>query len=198
MAGLDVIISQIDNSSKEKIEQIKADSDRECSKIINEATQEAEKRLAEAKTRAQNESADIESRADSTAQLKIRQAVLSCKQELIADTIEKAKEALLSKGDAEYFDILVKIAVKYGRGEAGEIVLSEKDKGRVPSDFESRINSSLADKNGSLKLSSETADIKGGFILKYSQVEENCSINALFDNSYDVLVDKVNKVLFSK
>ncbi len=198
MAGLDVIISQIDNSSKEKIEQIKADSDRECSKIINEATQEAEKRLAEAKTRAQNESADIENRADSTAQLKIRQTLLSCKQKLISDTIKKAKETLLSKDVSEYFDILVKIAAKYGRGETGEIILSKNDKNRLPADFENRVNSALADKKGSLKLSADTADINGGFILKYSQVEENCSIDALFDNSYDVLVDKVNEVLFSK
>ena len=198
MAGVDVIISQIDNSSKEKIEQIRANSDRECSKIINEAEAEAKKRLAEAETRAKNESADIESRADSTAQLKIRQALLSCKQELISETIKKAKETILSKDVSEYFDILVKIAAKYGRSESGEMILSKADKSRVPSDFESRVNSALAERKGSLKLSDTTADINGGFILKYSQVEENCSVDALFDNSYDALVDKVNEVLFSK
>lgn len=196
MAGLDVIISQIDNSSKEKIEQIKADSDRECSKLLDEAAQEAEKKKADAENRAKTEGADIESRAISTAKLKVRQAVLSCKQEIISDTIDKAKKALLLKSDVEYFDILVKLVAKYARKEAGELILSKKDKDRAPSDLETKINAVI--NGGSLKLSNEVADINGGFILKYSQVEENCSIDALFDNAYDVLVDKVHEVLFSK
>ena len=39
--------------------------------------------------------------------------------------------------------------------------------------------------------------INGGFVLTYGGIEENCSIDALFDAAHEVLQDKVQEILFS-
>ena len=54
-----------------------------------------------------------------------------------------------------------------------------------------------AEKNGvRLTVSDKPAAIKNGFILNYGGVEENCTIDALFDQSRDDLLDKVKEILF--
>jgi V/A-type H+-transporting ATPase subunit E len=55
----------------------------------------------------------------------------------------------------------------------------------------------LADKkNASLIISENTVTIDGGFILKYGDVEENCSFDALFSSAKEELSDRVNAILF--
>ncbi len=54
------------------------------------------------------------------------------------------------------------------------------------------------DHDGSLELDSEPADISDGFILKYGDIEENCTFDAIFDAKRDELRDLVNKNLFDK
>ena len=198
MAGLDVIINQINTSSKERIDEIQKNSDAECSKILDEAKALAQKKQKDIDERVKRNVQDIQDRADSTAQLKKRQALLACKQELIASMIEKSKKYFYEMPDTEYFSALVSVVEKYANNGNGEVYLSDKDLKRVPADFENKINEAAKKKGGSLKISKETRDIKGGFILKYDAVEENCSIAALFDNSYEILVDKLQEVLFSK
>lgn len=197
MAGLDVIISQIDTGSQQKVAQIKKTSDDECKRILDEAQAEADKQKNEAQERADSQAQDILERSRSTAKLKVRQAVLAKKQELIAESIENAKNRIYSLPVDKYFEMMLKLVTKYAGQGDGEIILSESDKKRITFDFESNISKVAAQKGGSLKLSNGTADIKGGFILKYQSIEENCSIDALFDNEYEMLVDKVQEVLFS-
>ena len=48
-----------------------------------------------------------------------------------------------------------------------------------------------------LHISGDTRDIDGGFVLTYGGIEENCSIDALFDAAHEVLQDKVQEILFS-
>lgn len=198
MAGLDVIINQINMSSKRRVDEIQTSSDAECAGILNEAQSFAEKKRAEAEKRAERNVQEIKERAGSTAQLKIRRAVLTCKQELITATLEKAKESFYQMADAEYFNALISIVENYADNGKGVLCLSDKDLKRVPADFESRVSEVAQKKGGSLKISADPVDIDGGFILKYDSVEENCSITALFDNSNEMLVDVLQKLLFSK
>ena len=39
--------------------------------------------------------------------------------------------------------------------------------------------------------------MNGGFVLAYGGIEENCSIDALFEERADALSDAVRKILFS-
>ena len=52
-------------------------------------------------------------------------------------------------------------------------------------------------KGGVLEISGETRNIDGGFILIYGGIEENCSIDAMFAEKRDELLDQVRKILFA-
>ena len=76
-------------------------------------------------------------------------------------------------------------------------MFSKTDLERLPQNFLDSLEVSLKDiKNASLTISEEAAQIDGGFILKYGEIEENCSFEALFIDSKDELQDKINAFLF--
>ena len=75
--------------------------------------------------------------------------------------------------------------------------LSEADKKHLPDNFEKSIKEILSDKKeASLTVSEEAPDLNGGFILKYGDIEENCSFDAIFSVSRESFQDKVNELLF--
>ena len=126
-----------------------------------------------------------------------KKSLLAAKQGMIADVIESAYKELSGRDDASYFDMLTKFLVRSVRGEAGEILLSDKDKKRITPEFLTKIKEIAAAKGGSLKLSDKSANIENGFILSYGGIEENCSLTAIFDSAKDQIQDSVFKALFS-
>ncbi|MCR5774523.1 MAG: hypothetical protein K6G42_05515 [Lachnospiraceae bacterium] len=196
MAGLDKIL-----------DSIKAESDNSVADKIKEANDRAEKIKKEAEASVADECKDIEdkgrksaedtlSRAESAAALLKRKAILSEKQAIIAEVFDDAEQKLISLPDAQYIDTITKIAVKNALPEEGTIIFSAADKKRLPASFEADLNSKL--KGGRLKVSDETIDAAGGFILSYGGIEQNCTFKALIDASREKLTDKVSKVLFDK
>ena len=187
MAGLDKIISQIKEESQEA-----------AARTLAGARDEADKILAAARKEAESECADIERRSrQSAADLKKRGSILAEKQKLIGDTIEKAKAELKGMDTDAYFDMILKLAVKSAQDGKGELLFSSKDLARVPEGFEDRLNAALKDKDAALRISKDTRDIDAGFVLTYGGIEENCSIDAIFDSAHELLQDKVQEILFS-
>lgn len=143
MAGLDKIL-----------ESIKAESDEAVAQRINSAKSRAEEIKKEAEDSVKDECRSIEergkksaedtvSRAESAAALLKRKAILSEKQEIIAEVFDEAEKKLVSLPDAQYIDTITKIAVKNALPEDGTIIFSAADKKRLPSSFEKDLNSKL-------------------------------------------------------
>ena len=195
MTGLDKILEQIkkesDEAVSEKIESAKSRAD----EILKEAENEAKGESEQIKSHGIRRAKDIEDRAVSAAELYKRKAVLSEKQRIIADVFDKAEKRLNDLSGSEYYDTVMKIAIKNALAQDGDIIFSEKDLKNVPSDFEMRLNAQL--KGGKLKVSDKTRETGGGFILSYGGVEENCTFKALIDASRESLSDKVQDILFS-
>ena len=135
-------------------------------------------------------------RAQSAAQLQKRRKILQAKQEIICDVIEKTRQNLLTLPDDAYFDVIIKLAANSALPKEGEIIFSPRDRGRLPADFHAKLEESLKEKGGSLRISDETRDIDGGLVLVYGGVEENCSFGALFEAERERLTDRVNELLF--
>ena len=129
--------------------------------------------------------------AKSSAEVDIKRAVLRKKQELITKIIEDGRKKLLESNDAEYFGFMEKLLRNNVADSCGEIILSQKDKSRITDDFEKAVE------DLGLKISESTRDIDGGFILVCGDIEENCSVSALFEQKYDRLSDEVNSFLFT-
>ena len=90
---------------------------------------------------------------------------------------------------------LVTNSVSYEDGR--KLHNTKKDLERMPAGFREEIKSLAQQKGGVLEISGETRNIDGGFILIYGGIEENCSIDAMFAEKRDELLDQVRKILFA-
>lgn len=89
-----------------------------------------------------------------------------------------------------------KLIRKFAQPSSGEAYFSRTDLERMPADFESRMHQAAQDMGGSLQLMRAGKNIPDGFILVYGDIEENCTLEALFSADTDEMQDKVQKVLF--
>ncbi len=196
MAGLDKILEDIRSESATQVaavmKEAQAGYDAEMEKARKEAEDQSKKILA----RAQAQANDLIARADSAAALEERRMILGAKQEMITDVISKAKEALLSLPAEEYFNLLLKLIRKNALLREGEVCFSKKDFERLPKDFASKLVAALPE-GASLNVSKEDAQIEGGFILKYGGLEQNLSVEEIFEEMKDQMTDAAGKVLFS-
>ena len=189
MAGLDKIISQIKEESQKAAERTRAEARSKADEILAQARADAERECVDIERRSKQAVANILERGRTAAELKKRGAVLAEKQRLIGATIGMAKAELKGLETGAYFDMILKLAVKSAQTGEGELLFSKKDLERLPE--------GLKDKGAVLRISGDTRDIDGGFVLTYGGIEENCSIDALFDAAHEVLQDKVQEILFS-
>ena len=122
--------------------------------------------------------------------------VLVAKQEVIADVITQAKEALLNLPADAYFDLILKLISRNALPKDGEVCFNRKDFERLPKDFAAKLVAALPE-GASLNVSKEDAKIEGGFILKYDGLEQNLSVEEIFEEKKDQMTDAAGKVLFS-
>ena len=197
MAGLDKIIGEIHAESDGLIREVLDRAQKEAAQIRSEAEKKAGDSVERIRRESDARLADSKSRAQSAAALTKRQLLLQEKQNLIGEVLEKAKETFLALPEAEYFDTLLALLKKNALSEQGEILLTERDRKRLPADFEKKAEEAAKAKGGSLRISEKTREIDGGLILVYEGIEQNCSVDALFETNIEMLQDKIQNILFA-
>lgn len=197
MAGLETIISQIRSESEQSAAKVLADAREKADEILAQARAQAETECASVRRRSEQSVQNILERGKSAAELKRRQELLAEKQLLIGETIQMAREKLESMDLDAYFGMLARLAVKAAQPGEGELVLSAKDAVRMPDSFPKQLEEALSKTGASLHVSAQTRDMDGGFVLVYGGIEENCSIDALFDEVRERVQDQVQELLFS-
>lgn len=196
MSGLDKITARILEESAAKAKE-----------ITDEARQKAEAITADGQRRTAEECERINKKAEAavlntqdkgktSAQLRHKQILLAGRQELIHEAIDTARKELSSLNDAEYKEFIVGLFNRHLPGQAAELKLNVLDKTRLGSDTLEALKAAAQANGAKLTISDEPADIKNGFVLSYGGVEENCTIDALFDQSMDDMQDKVKDILF--
>lgn len=111
--------------------------------------------------------------------------------------LDQAYESLLCADEKDYFDMLRKMLRKFVLPQEGEICFSKEDLERMPKGFQEEIQAIAKEKGGALALSEEVRSVRGGFVLIYGGIEENCTFRAMFNSKKDELSDKVHALLFS-
>ena len=196
MGGLEEIIRQIKIDAESEAKEILDKANNTCDSIKKEAIAEIEKIEKAGTKKADSEAKLALEKIISAAQMESKQEILKTKQAIISDIIDKAYDRISDLPDKEYFDVLLKIVEKYAQPSDGRILLNQKDLDRIPADFEEQANKIAIDKSGSLEICSNAVDIENGLILDYGDIEENCTMRALFNNKKDVLQDQINALLF--
>jgi V/A-type H+-transporting ATPase subunit E len=195
MSGLDTIVKTI-------LDEAAA----EARSVLDQAHEDAERTLAEAKALTDGEcekiveagrlSAEgVRARADAAANMDGRRALLIKKQELLDQTVRAARDALITQPVVGYFGFLSRLAQKNAEKGAGVMYLSKKDLTRLPEDFHRALNAALPE-GSTLDIASEARPIDGGFILKYGDIEQNCSLSAIFDENRERILDAASEALF--
>jgi V/A-type H+-transporting ATPase subunit E len=197
MTGLEKILKAIEADAQANAATVIASANKEAEDIL-----EAAKKDAEEKCRLITEKSDADvkavlSRAESAAALLEKKIILDTKQQIISNIITSAREKLEKLPDSEYTDIILSMIKKYAHHKEGMILFSAADKKRLTKEFPERMKGILSEMPGtSLTIADTEPALIGGFLLVYGDIEENCSFDALFAEERDILLDKVNSLLF--
>ena len=196
MAGLDRILETITEQGDEEISKILFEADGKAQRLSEQLLTQAQKEYDETVSAAVKKAErNIESAHSSARSISSRQ-VLALKTGLIEEVTDKAVNKILSMDKEEYFSLMYGLLASHMHPGRGVIVFNERDAGRLPDDFLKKAGSL---KEGcSLEVADRRADISGGFILIYGEIEENCSLEALREEKRDEIRDEAARLLFGK
>ncbi len=195
MSGLDNIISRLDKECSQQCEAILKEAEEKAAGILAETREKAEKQASEKKAAAEKQAKLTLEKAYSSASSLERKMILSEKVELIDGILEKALNKLRSLDEPSYFGVLKKLAEKNAREGKGIMYLYAGDLKRLPADFTSElVNIEISE----TPLPSADDSLCDGFILKYGDIEINCTFPAMLSASKDELKAVAGEILFGK
>lgn len=197
MTGLEKMQSQILSEAESSAKEILDQAKKEAEGIVEEARKRAEAECRRISEKSEAEVKGLEERAVSSSDLQRRKELLQAKQEVISQMLDQAYESLLCADEKDYFDMLRKMLRKFVLPQEGKICFSKEDLERMPKGFQEEIQAIAKEKGGALALSEEVRSVRGGFVLIYGGIEENCTFRAMFNSKKDELSDKVHALLFS-
>ena len=208
----------------EKItEKILGDAYVAAAETLNAADSEAGDLIAAAESRADairrtydsrcaDLNAELSSRAESVSESEFRNAELIARAKLVDRVFNEAKERLLSLDEKGYYTFLSKLLknVAAERAEADKAIAAGNDEYDDFDGYELQLNpadrarfgdkliDSLKGKIGKkpISVSDKDCDIDGGFILRWGQVDVNCSISRLIEGARDAHERDVCAILY--
>lgn len=198
MTGLEKILDEIKAQSRQTVEQIESEGRKIADDMIKEQEEKINsKKAVFEKELEQTSKLDLEKGISSAISQK-KKMILEEKQNIISDIIEKSKNYIKNLSKDEYMTFLEKIALKYAHKEEGKIRLTASDKDSIGQELVSRLNAKLSENSkGTLVLDDQVSNEKSGFVIIYKDVEENCSLEAIFSEKRELLEDKINSFLFN-
>lgn len=191
MTSSEKILAGIAEESKAQADKINSDAEKQAADIIAAARKEAESEAEKIKAEAEKKAELIINSGKSSAELLKRDTALNCRRGLIEKALNFVADTVNAYSDKDYFDFLLTLIKKEKLNGKGEVYLSVKDKARDTASFKSELEAL------GFTLSDNFADINGGFILKYGDIQINGELSALIHEKRDVLTDELNKALFN-
>ena len=221
MTGLSKITDKILDEARRDAAAKLAEADAEVARISAEYAEKANNITAAANAAAKGEAAEIALRARSGEKTLKKNALLETQSEMIDRAFAVArKEVAELEGEAR-LDLLTGLLCAclwseydaekqreaiYGEDEKDEpfvyeVLLNQRDRdklgARLMESFKRRIvGKDMGDLPERVRLSSDTADIEGGLVLRRGSVEINNSVEAIFSYLRPRLEAEVAKILF--
>lgn len=222
MNNLDKILDRIKEDGLSEINSINIEKEKRVALIEEETNDKINDINARAEKTAFKEYEAVISRAESSGEMLEREIILKAKAELIEQIYSKAAEFIRSLPEEKYTMILSRFLAnavieriatvremteKYSdkefAGEAKvpfEVILSSEEREKYGRTIISKAEQYIANRDMTvpkIKLSKDSAPIKGGFIVRYGNAETNCAVSAMIASLRDKTQSKVARVLFS-
>lgn len=184
--------------------RIQADAQAEIDRRIGAARAEAEEILSGYRTLAETESRSMteknekaaaarEERLVSMAHMEARKITLAARQEMVERAYERALDLLCSMPEDRYAEALSDLLVEAASSGQEEVLFNARDRKLVGDRAVSAANTKA---NLKLVLSTQTANIRGGFILRDRNTEVNGSFETLIRLQKTQTAGEVAKRLF--
>ena len=193
--GLAELLDRIGEKSKAEIAQVKEQALGKTHKIMSEGEEEAKRIRKEGKEGSLREAQSVQEKMLQNAHLEARREVLKEKTDALESVFGAALENLENLPAEEFLPWTRNLVLENIEEGKAEIILAERDRSKIKADFLKEMNQQLKGKS-ELKLSSESRDIGGGFVLKQGRKEVNCSFQAILEDKKDALRLKLNELLF--
>ena len=196
MTGLDLIIEEIITEARAEADLILAEARSKAEEIRTKALEQASARCAEIDAETDKRIFDLSARRKTGFVLRRRQTELEARQTALGETLSAVRRALIDQREEEYFAFVIQSAVEQAETGEGILLFNARDRERMPENFQYLLNMALPE-DKKLTVSEMTARIDGGFILKYGDLEENCSFAAIFRQRHDEFIDLIRGLLFA-
>lgn len=198
MSGAEKIQAKILEEARLLAEANIKRAEEEATNIIKSTSKDVEAKKQQIIEKAKLEAVEVKKRLIAVAELEARKQKLKAKQEVVDEAFELTLKKLNTLPDIEYQSILVEMISKAVETGEEEVVLSSRDTQRLSADFIEELNKKLSQKGvlGNLKISGETREISGGFILKSGDIELNNSFESIIRMKRDDIESEVIKSLF--
>lgn len=198
MSGLDNIVKEIHAQAEAEAGEIIRQAQEYCDSYMEQIKKDVSSEAEKLEKKALSDRKLYEEKTKSGAEFRKRNSMLKVKQECIDNVIAQAQNVIQNLDNEKYFTLLEKIFEANAGSGSGIIFFNEKDLLKMPETFKSKIRSIAQNKGGLVEISPQAKNIEDGFILAYGEVEENCTIKALFMTDIDKLKDIANKTLFGE
>lgn len=194
MTGIEKITDDILQQAQTQANAIVDQARQEAKRILEISSETCRKKELEISKKIQAEEQNEQKKARLRAKMESGQRTLAKKQALIEETIRLAKQQVLAKEDKAYFSMLFSLFTKQNIHQDCMLFLNQRDLQRIPSNFIQNINKTM--QQGNVTISPDPVAIEGGFIAQYENIEENCSIEAIFNAKREEISDIIQKILF--
>ena len=196
MASVNNLTSKILRDAEDRKESILASAEEEKNNILSKKIAKAKELEKEIIQKAELEAKTKKERILSSASLKVRNNKLSAKQEVIKEVFEKSIDMLATISGDDFLRFIKNSILSLGEIGEQTLILNKDGLEVVDLTFIYDLNQSLGDK-GNIKLSPNTGNFKGGFILESNGIEINNTYEALVSSLKDELEFEVARVLFN-
>ena len=193
MNGMEKITARMKEDAARSLSELNAQTEQELRRIREESAARAEKERETAGEHAHLAAQERYERLCSAAEMETRKLTLSAKQEVLAETYDRALEILCSMPREEYLSLLVHLLKAAGGKGDEKIALSAKDRDEMGETLVERANKEL---NAHYTLAGEAADIRAGLVLISEECDVNCSFETLLALSREKTERGAAKLLF--
>jgi len=198
--GLDKVTGWMLEITEAQIKALQTEADSIAAEILTEYDKEAEAvywKHAAAGKKAIDQTAQGLS---DTAAMESRKQVLAFKRELVEKTFDLALERLSDLSEEKYVKLLATLCVQAAESGQERLIFSTRDRGHYGKRVTIAANEMLEvmGRTGSLTMSEETREIRGGVIVTDGLIDVNCSMEALVEANRRELIIPVSEMLFEK
>ena len=191
--SIDAIIEKIVNDANEYADVLISDALAEGNKIVSEAVREAEEIAEQSVVRCAKDTSAIINKMVSAAELEARKMRLAAKQKEFSAAMDAAIDQIANMDNKSYIAFFARRIAETGI-EKGELKLNTKDRKAIGAKLTKAANGLI--KGGELKLSGDTIEAKGGFVITAGDMEVDHTLEAMAVTMRDRIAAKIVAVLF--